>query len=78
MSVSNSFHIGVMTLRSAQEAAQILVAAGHSQAAIAQRVNVKQPTISRILSGAHKDTRGAVLVELNVFADEVAAATTGN
>lgn len=67
-----------MTLRSAQEAAQILVAAGHSQATIAQRVDVKQPTISRILSGAHKDTRGAVLVKLNDFADEVAVATASN
>lgn len=67
-----------MTLRSAQEAAQILVAAGLSQAAIAQRVDVRQPTISRILSGAHKDTRGAVLVKLNDFADEVAGATVSN
>jgi predicted XRE-type DNA-binding protein len=72
MVVSKIPLLNIMTLRSAQDAAQILIEAGFSQAAIASRVEVAQPTISRILSGAHKDTRGAVLVKLNDFANEVA------
>jgi transcriptional regulator with XRE-family HTH domain len=62
-----------MTFRTPQEAAQLLVAAGHSQAAIADRAGVKQPTISRILSGEHKDPKSSVLIKLNEFADQVAA-----
>lgn len=65
-----------MTLRTAQEAAQFLVSAGHSQAAIATRAGVKQPTISRILSGSLKDPAGSILIKLNDFADEVEAAST--
>ena len=63
-----------MNLRTAQEAAQFLISAGHSQDAIATRVGVKQPTISRILSGKLADPAGSILVKLNEFADEVAAA----
>jgi transcriptional regulator with XRE-family HTH domain len=62
-----------MTLRTAQEAAQLLLNAGFSQAAIATRAGVKQPTISRILSGGLKDPAGSTLVKLNEFADEVEA-----
>lgn len=63
-----------MTLRTAQEAAHFLVTAGKSQQAIAARAGVKQPTISRILSGELKDPAGSILVKLNEFADEVASA----
>jgi len=63
-----------MNLRTAQEAAQCLITAGFSQAAIATRAGVKQPTISRILSGELKDPAGSILVKLNEFADEVANA----
>jgi len=62
-----------MNLRTAQEAAQHLINAGFSQVAIANRAGVKQPTISRILSGELKDPAGSTLVKLNEFADEVAA-----
>lgn len=62
-----------MTLRTAQQCAQYLVAANISQAAIAKRTGVKQPTISRILSGEHKDPKGSVLVSLNEYAAEVEA-----
>lgn len=64
-----------MPLRSAQEAIQILVVAGFSQASIADRAKVAQPTISRIWSGVQKDTRGSVLIKLNKMADEVAPVT---
>lgn len=60
-----------MTPLSAQEAAQVLVAAGIPQAAIAKRAKVSQPTISRILSGEHKDPKGSVLMALNQYAVEV-------
>jgi transcriptional regulator with XRE-family HTH domain len=60
-----------MLLRTAQESAQILVTAGFSQAAIAERANVKQPTISRILSGEHKDPKGSVVISLNDFVEEI-------
>lgn len=62
-----------MNLRTAQEAAQRLVASGKSQQAIAERAGVKQPTISRILSGELKDPAGSILIKLNEFADEVEA-----
>ncbi|WP_312165877.1 helix-turn-helix domain-containing protein [Massilia timonae] len=62
-----------MTFRTPQQAVQQLVAAGHSQAVIADRAGVKQPTISRILSGEHKDPKSSVLIKLNEFADQVAA-----
>ena len=65
-----------MTLRTPQEAVQRLIAAGRTQAAIADRAGVKQPTISRILSGEHKDPKSSVLIKLNEFADEVDAQTT--
>jgi len=64
-----------MTLRTAQESVQALVAAGFSQSAIAERANVKQPTISRILSGEHKDPKSSVLINLNAFVEEVNART---
>lgn len=63
-----------MTFRTAQECAQHLTKAGFSQAAIAKRVDVTQPTISRILSGDLKDPAGSILGKLNDFADEVSAA----
>lgn len=59
-----------MTLRTAQEACQFLVANKRSQAAIAARAGVTQPTISRILAGEH-DPAGSTLIKLNKFADEV-------
>lgn len=63
-----------MTLRTAQEACQFLVTHHRSQAAIATRAGVTQPTISRILAGRH-DPAGSILIKLNEFADEVAAET---
>jgi transcriptional regulator with XRE-family HTH domain len=62
-----------MNLRTAQEAVQLLITSGKSQQVIAERAGVKQPTISRILSGELKDPAGSILVKLNEFADEVAA-----
>jgi transcriptional regulator with XRE-family HTH domain len=62
-----------MTLRTAQQATQFLVSAGHPQKAIADRVGVSQATISRILSGEFKDPAGSTLIKLNEFADEVEA-----
>jgi transcriptional regulator with XRE-family HTH domain len=59
-----------MTFRTAQEACQLLVAHKRSQAAIAARAGVTQPTISRILAG-HHDPAGSILIKLNEFADEV-------
>jgi transcriptional regulator with XRE-family HTH domain len=59
-----------MTFRTAQEACQLLVAHKRSQAAIAVRAGVTQPTISRILAGRH-DPAGSILIKLNEFADEV-------
>jgi len=59
-----------MTLRTAQEAVQFLVAHKRSQAVIANRAGVTQPTISRILAGGH-DPKGSTLIALNKFADEV-------
>jgi transcriptional regulator with XRE-family HTH domain len=60
-----------MPFRTAQEATQLLIAAGIAQAAIAKRANVSQPTVSRILSGEHRDPKGSVLMALNKYADEV-------
>jgi transcriptional regulator with XRE-family HTH domain len=62
-----------MTLRTAQQCAQFLVAANISQAAIAKRANITQPTVSRILSGDHKDPKGSVLIALNEYVSEVEA-----
>lgn len=62
-----------MTIRTAQQATQVLVSAGRSQAVIAKRAGVSQATISRILSGEFKDPAGSTLIKLNEFADEVAA-----
>jgi len=64
-----------MTLRTAQEACQFLVANKRSQAAIATRAGVTQPTISRILAGEH-DPAGSTLIKLNKYADEVEAEAT--
>ncbi len=60
-----------MPLRTPQELVKFLVAEGYSQAVIAERAGVKQPTISRILSGDHDDPKSSVLIRLNQFADEV-------
>lgn len=65
-------HISTMTLRTAQEACQFLVTHEKSQAAIAARVGLTQPTISRILTGKH-DPAGSTLIKLNQFCDEVEA-----
>lgn len=60
-----------MTLRPPQEIVKSLVEAGYSQAVIAERAGVTQPTISRILSGDHADPKSSVLSKLNEFAEEV-------
>lgn len=60
-----------MNLPTPQELVKNLVAAGYSQAVIAQRSGVKQPTISRILSGEHDDPKSSVLINLHKFAQEV-------
>jgi predicted transcriptional regulator len=69
--IGNNQPITTMTLRPAQECIQLLVAAKISQALIAERAGIRQPTISRILAGKHKDPKGSVLVKLNEFAAEV-------
>ena len=69
----NNLTIPTMTIRTAQQATQILVTAGHSQSAIAKRAGVSQATISRILSGDFKDPAGSTLIKLNEFADQVEA-----
>lgn len=63
-----------MTLQTPQELVKELIDAGYSQAAIAERAGVKQPTISRILSGEHDDPKSSVLIKLTEFAGEVHAA----
>lgn len=68
----NNYSIPIMTIRTAQEACQFLVAHKRSQAAIAARAGLTQPTISRILAGKH-DPAGSTLIKLNSFADEVEA-----
>lgn len=70
--IGNNFQIPIMTIRTAQEACQFLVAHKRSQAAIAARAGLTQPTISRILAGKH-DPAGSTLIKLNNFADEVEA-----
>lgn len=70
----NNLPIPTMTLRTAQQATQFLVSAGHSQASIAKRAGVSQATISRILNGEFKDPAGSTLVKLNEFADQVQTA----
>jgi predicted transcriptional regulator len=64
-----------MSLHTPQEIIKELVAAGHSQTAIAERAGVSQPTISRIMSGEHDDPKSSVLIKLSQFANEVAAAS---
>jgi transcriptional regulator with XRE-family HTH domain len=71
--IENNLPTPTMTLRTAQQATQFLVSAGHSQAAIAKRAGVSQATISRILSGEFKDPAGSTLIKLNEFADQVEA-----
>lgn len=63
-----------MNLETPQELVKYLINAGCSQAAIANRAGVKQPTISRILSGEHADPKSSVLINLTEFANEVRAA----
>lgn len=60
-----------MRLETPKELIEKLLAAGHSQTAIGERAGVKQPTISRILSGDHTDPKSSVLIKLYEFADEV-------
>lgn len=60
-----------MTLRTPQELVKELIDAGYSQAAIAEHAGVKQPTISRILSGEHDDPKSSVLIKLTKFADQI-------
>jgi predicted transcriptional regulator len=62
-----------MPLETPQELVKTLVEAGFSQAEIAAEAGVKQPTISRILSGGHTDPKSSVLIRLKHFADRVAA-----
>lgn len=63
-----------MQLQTPQAYVQFLIERGQSQAAIAKRAGVSQPTISRILSGDHEDPKSSVLINLSRFAEEVAAA----
>jgi len=60
-----------MTLETPQELVKKLIAAGYSQSAIADKAGVRQPTISRILSGGHTDPKSSVLIKLKEFADSV-------
>lgn len=52
----------------AQEIIKALIEAGFSQNVIALGAGVRQPTISRILSGTHKDPKSSVLMGLQRFA----------
>lgn len=65
-----------MTIDTPQELVKELVNAGISQAVIADRAGVKQPTISRILSGSHVDPKSSVLIRLTEFAEEVRQSQT--
>lgn len=56
-------------MRTPQQLISDLLAAGYSQAQIADRSEVSQPTISRIQSGAH-DPASSVLIKLTAFANE--------
>jgi predicted transcriptional regulator len=60
-----------MNLNTPQELVRELIDAGYSQAVIAERAGVKQPTISRILSGEHDDPKSSVLIKLTEFVEEV-------
>ena len=62
-----------MSIQTPQELVRFLVAAGYPQAVIADRAGVKQPTISRILSGEHDDPKSSVLIKLSEFADEISS-----
>lgn len=62
-----------MNLQTPQELVKELIDAGYSQAAIAHRAGVKQPTISRILSGEHDDPKSSVLIKLTEFVKDVRA-----
>lgn len=57
-------------------AAQIraLLDSGLSQVEIATAVQVSQPTISRLLSGAHGDTRSEIATRINDLYEKVMAA----
>jgi predicted transcriptional regulator len=63
-----------MILQTPQELVKELIAEGYSQAIVAERAGVKQPTISRILSGEHDDPKSSVLIKLTEFVNEVRAA----
>lgn len=67
-----------MTLETPQQLVKKLIEAGISQATIAARAGVKQPTISRILSGDHADPKSSVLIKLKEFADETAQQAVAN
>lgn len=60
-----------MNLNTPQQLVRELIDAGYSQAVIAERAGVKQPTISRILSGEHDDPKSSVLIKLTEFVEEV-------
>jgi len=60
-----------MNLQTPQELVRELIDAGFSQAAVAEVAGVKQPTISRILSGEHDDPKSSVLIRLTEFANKV-------
>lgn len=61
-----------MALRTPQELVKTLIDAGLSQTEIAAHAGVRQPTISRILSGEHDDPKSSVLIRLTAFADSAA------
>jgi predicted transcriptional regulator len=63
-------------MRTPQELVKFCLSAGYSQTAIAARAGVKQPTISRILSGEHDDPKSSVLIRLSEFADEITKQTS--
>lgn len=51
-------------LQKPDELVRTLIRAGWSQEAIASSIGVTQPTVSRILSGRHKDPRYSVVEKL--------------
>lgn len=59
-----------MSLETPQELVKKLINAGFSQQILADAAGVKQPTISRILSGEHADPKSSVFIRLKRFADE--------
>lgn len=51
-------------LQKPDELVRTLIRAGWSQEAIASSIDATQPTVSRILSGRHKDPRYSVVEKL--------------